>query len=124
MFGIRKEFALEVFDFNESPHAYAKDSEKNEFGYKYSVRYYRGDKLIYETPLFDNVDDKAVYWLALFINFDQLKSLNKKISGVLIQQKEISEKDVYVRFSDGSTLTYHGNNVNDLCQKVLTKKMR
>ena len=124
MFGIRKEFALEVFDFNENKHAYAKKKKKNEFGYKYSVRYYRGDKLIYETPLFDNVDDKAVYWLAFRMNYNQLKSLRKKISGLLVKEKEISEKDVTISFSDGSTLTYHGNNVNDLCQKVLTKKMR
>ena len=51
----RKVMHVEVFDFDSDTMAYAKDSGKNQFGYKYHTDYMQRGKVIRSTPEHNNV---------------------------------------------------------------------
>lgn len=122
--GLRKVVHIEVFDFDSDTFAYAKDSHKNQFGYSYQTKYLRGDKVVKEKPLVNNVERGAFYNRKLGINLSQLKSLRRRV-------KELSkhkmfpfgeDKRVDVIFRGGSKITYQGEHVEDFYQKVLQLK--
>lgn len=120
---IRKVVNLKVFDFKEHERAYALKSGKNMFGYTFQNDYYIGDKLIYNGPLYDNVEDMALYWLAFRVNVDQLKSLKKKLLKIEDRKFDIIENDdsVNISFDNGSSISYQGKNKDEFYNKVFLK---
>lgn len=122
---LKKVVNLNVFDFDTHCCSYAVQTGKNHFGYKFQNQYYWGGKLIYKSPQYDNVEGKAFYWLAFGINLDQLASLKKRVAKVMDEHAVFvpkSDTSMTVRFSNGSILSYEGNQQEELCQKVFVKK--
>lgn len=124
---LRKVVNLKVYDFDsfKSSETYVKFSRKNQLGYIYQNNYYWNDKLIYQSPDYDNVDGKGFYFLAFHVDVDQVSSLKKRISkipGDMVKVDEFKCDDgdsVFVNYSDGSTLSYHGKNRDEFYDKVL-----
>ncbi len=118
---------LKVFDFEDHDRAYALKTKKNKFGYSFQNNYYIGDKLIYNGPVYDNVEDNELYWLAFGINKDQLKSLKKRLKRIrkkdswfqLITQDNNS---INILFDNYATIDYQGKYKEEFCQKVLEYK--
>ena len=119
--GLRKVVHIEVFDFDNDTFAYAIDSKKNQFGYKYKTQYYRNGQIVREDPEINNVEKAAYYYNKLGINLSQLRSLRKKIKE-LSKHKMIpfpTENGVEVIFRGGSNVHYNGEHPEEFYQKVL-----
>ena len=125
---LRKVVNLKVYDFDsffESSETYVKFSRKNQLGYIYQNNYYWNDILIYQSPDYDNVDGKGFYFVGFHFDVDQVSSLNKRIRRIHGDMTEVSEVEndesvsVFVNYSDGSTLSYHGKNRDEFYDKVL-----
>ena len=120
---LRKVVHIEVFDFASDTMAYAVDSHKNQFGYKYSVKYlgHRG-KTIKEIPEVNNVERGAYYYNKFGINLSQLNSLKRKVNSLKKKKKFIpfpEENGVEAVFRGGSIVHYTGEHVDEFCEEVL-----
>ncbi len=120
----RKVMHVEVFDFDSDTMAYAKDSGKNQFGYKFYNEYIQGGEAVRKGCEYNHVEAMSYFNKALNMNPDQLKSLKKKVNKMLNRAwcyvDEENSVEVVVR--GGSTITYNGNHVDDFLEKVLEIK--
>lgn len=124
--GLRKVVHVEVFDFEKDTMAYAIDSGKNQFGYKYRTQYLKEDEVVKESKEKNSVEQASFYYRALRINVDQTKKLRRFLSRL---QKEgniipFPEEDgqVLALIRGGTKITYRGEHPEDFYQKVLLKK--
>ena len=118
---LRKVVHIEVFDFDSDIFAYAKDSRKNQFGYKYKVEYQKNGKVIKEEPEVNNVERGAYYYNTFGVNLSQLRSLRRKVRE-LSKNKMIpfpEEDGINAIFRGGSDIYYRGEHTQDFCDKVL-----
>ncbi len=120
----RKVMHVEVFDFDSDTMAYAKDSGKNQFGYKCYNEYLQGGEVIRKGPEYNHVEAMSFYNRTFNMNPDQLKSLKKKVNKMLTKAFCFVDEDnsVEVVVRGGSTITYNGNHVDDFMEKVLEIK--
>ena len=121
--GLRKVVHIEVYDFDSDTMAYAVDSHKNQFGYKYSVKYL-GNKgeTVKEIPVVNNVERGAYFYNKFGINLSQLNSLKRKVNSLKKRKKFIpfpEENGVDALFRGGSHIHYSGEHVDEFCEKVL-----
>lgn len=121
--GLRKVVHLEVFDFDDSPFAYAVDSHKNQFGYNVQEEYYDQEKLIKEKQV-NNVQRGAYYYKRFGINLSQMKSLKRKVREISKNKMiPLSSNDgIVITFRGGSDISYKGDQVDDFVVKVLKYK--
>ena len=122
--GLQKVVHIEVFDFEEDPFAYAIESHKNQFGYKYSVEYQSCGITVKEKPIVNNVERGAKFYRKLGINLSQLRSLKRRVRHVLGDKSFpfITKDGINVVTRGGNDVTYHGEHTEDFCQKVLKYK--
>ena len=124
--GLRKVVHVEVFDFESDVMAYALNTKKNQFGYKYTTEYRVGDKIAKVDPEVNNVKKGAYYNRVLGLNLSQLTSLRHLIKRVVGSRSmfPFPEEDgsVRVMVRGGSTITYRGDNQEEFFQKVLKLK--
>ena len=120
---LRKVMHLEVFDFEDSPFAYAVGSKKNQFGYNIQEEYYDQEKLVKSKNL-NNVQRGAYYYKRFGINLSQMNSLKKKVREISKNKMiPISSDDGFViTFRGGSEISYQGNQLDDFVIKVLKYK--
>ena len=121
--GLRKVVHIEVYDFDSDSMAYAVDSHKNQFGYKYNVKYLgqRGET-VKEEPEVNNVERGAYYYNKFGINLSQLNSLKRKVNNLKKKKKFIpfpEENGVEAVFRGGSIVHYSGEYVDEFCEQVL-----
>jgi len=123
--GLRKVVHVEVFDFDSDTMAYAVDTHKNQFGYKYTTEFFRKGVLIKKEEEVNNVEKGAFYYKKLGLNLDQLKSLRRFIKKIRGNKSMITfpNEDGSVRsvIRGGSSVSYHGQHMDDYFQKVLKK---
>ena len=121
---LQKVVHIEVFDFEKDPFAYAVDTHKNQFGYKYSVEYQTCGIPFKEKPEVNNVERGAYYYNKFGINLSQLRSLRRKVRQVLNGKifPFPTEDGINVVTRGGSDVTYHGEHTEEFCQKVLKYK--
>jgi hypothetical protein len=123
--GLRKVVHVEVFDFDSDTFAYAKDTHKNQFGYKYTTQYLQNGKVVKQDEV-NNVEKASYYYNAFGLNIDQLRSLRRLVKK--IQGKKTmfpftwEDGSVEAVIRGGSTVTYRGENKEDFYQKVLKIK--
>ena len=121
--GLRKVVHLEVFDFEDSPFAYAVGSKKNQFGYNVQEEYYDHEKLV-KSKQVNNVQRGAYYYKRFGVNLSQMNSLKKKVREIS-KNKMIpidSEEGIVISFRGGSDISYQGNQVDDFAAKGLKYK--
>ncbi len=123
--GLRKVVHVEVFDFDSDTFAYAKDTHKNQFGYKYTTQYLQNGKVVKQDEV-NNVEKASYYYNAFGLNIDQLRSLRRLVKK--IQGKKTmfpftwEDGSVEAVIRGGSTVAYRGENKEDFYQKVLKIK--
>ena len=124
--GLRKVVHVEVFDFDNDTMAYAVESKKNQFGYKYTTEYYKGEKLVKVDPEKNNVEKGAYYNNKYGLNINQLGSLRRLVKRVKGKKNFIpfpqDDGSIEVVIRGGSTITYSGEHEEDFFQKVLRIK--
>ena len=124
--GLRKVVHVEVFDFDSDTMAYAVDSHKNQFGYKYQSEYQRNGVTVKKDKEVNNVERGNRIYNTLGINIGQLGSLKRLIRRVKDGKKGIAfpndDGSVTVVIRGGSTITYRGEQKEDFYQKVLKMK--
>ena len=120
--GLRKVVHVEVFDFDSDTFAYAKDTQKNQFGYKYTTQYLQKGKVVKSEEV-NNVEKGAYYYNKLGININQLNSLRRLVKKVQGKKTmfpfEWEDGSIEAVIRGGSTITYRGENKEDFYQKVL-----
>ena len=120
---LRKVVHIEVFDFDSDTMAYAVDSHKNQFGYKYSVKYLGNmGETVKETPVVNNVERGAYFYNKFRINLSQLNSLKRKVNGLTKRKNFIpfpEENGVDAIIRGGSHIHYSGEHVDEFCEQVL-----
>lgn len=122
----RKVMHVEVFDFDSDTMAYAKDSGKNQFGYKYHTDYLQNGEVVKSDPEVNSVERGAYYYNKFGLNINQLNGLRRVV------KKAQGNKNIYpFTWEDGSveaivrggsTITYRGEHTEDFYQKVLKIK--
>ena len=121
--GLRKVVHIEVYDFDSDAMAYAVDSHKNQFGYKYNVKYLgQKGEIIKEEPEVNNVERGAYYYNKFGINLSQLNSLKRKVKSLTKKKKFIpfpEENGVDAIIRGGSHIHYSGEHVDEFCEQVL-----
>ena len=121
--GLRKVVHLEVFDFEDSPFAYAVGTRKNQFGYNVLEEYYDQEKLV-KSKQINNVQRGAYYYKRFGINISQMNGLKKKVREIS-KNKMIpldSDDGIVVTFRGGSEISYTGDQSEDFCANVLKYK--
>lgn len=121
---LRKVVHLEVFDFKESPFAYALHTDKNQFGYIVTRDYYYGNDKLFSFES-DNVEKEIFYWMTFRINKSQMKTLRKKVDKLLDKGFAYDNdcgNEINVNISGGSTIRYRGENSKEFFNKVLELK--
>ena len=122
--GLRKVVHIEVFDFECDGNAYAINTKKNQFGYKYRTQYMRRGEVVKEIPEINNVEIGAEFYNKFGINISQLRSLRRKVKEItkkrMIPFNEKDYKEVLAK--SGSSITYKGKYREDFYQKVLKIK--
>ena len=122
MAGLQKVVHIEVFDFDTDSMAYAVDSQKNQFGYKYRVEYVKDGEVVREDPEVNNVERGAFYYKKFGINLSQLGSLKRRVNSLKRKKKMIpfpEENGVNAQFRGGSNIHYSGNNTEEFEKEVL-----
>ena len=124
--GLRKVVHVEVFDFDSDTFAYAKDTHKNQFGYKYTTEYYENGQAVKKDKEVNNVERGAFYNRKLGLNLDQMRSLKRLIKRITGGKAMIpfpqEDGSVEALIRGGSTITYRGEHTEDFYQKVLYRK--
>jgi len=124
--GLRKVVHVEVFDFDSDTFAYAKDTHKNQFGYKYTTEYYQKGNLVKKDAEVNNVERGAFYNRKFGLNMDQLRSLRRLVKRVQGNKSMIpfpqEDGSIEAIVRGGSTVTYRGEHKEDFYQKVLKIK--
>ena len=120
---LRKVVHIEVFDFDSDSMAYAVDSHKNQFGYKYSVKYLgQMGETVKEMPVVNNVERGAYFYNKFGINLSQLNSLKRRVNSLVKKKKFIpfpEENGVDAIIRGGSHIHYSGEHVDEFCEQVL-----
>ena len=120
--GLRKVVHIEVYDFDSDTMAYAVDSHKNQFGYKYRVDYLDKGEIVKSDPEVNNVERGAYFYNKFGINLSQLSSLKRKVNSLTKKKKFIpfpEEKGVDAIIRGGSHIHYSGEHVDEFCEQVL-----
>lgn len=124
--GLRKVVHVEVFDFDSDTMAYAVDTHKNQFGYKYTTEYLKRGKVVKTDPEVNNVERGAFFYRTLGINMNQEKSLRRLIKRLKGSKSmlpfPLENGGVEALIRGGTTITYRGENTEDFYQKVLRIK--
>lgn len=124
--GLRKVVHVEVFDFDSDTMAYAIDTHKNQFGYKYTTQYLRKGKVVKTDPEVNNVEKGAFFYRTLRINLNQEKSLRRFIKRLKGSKSmfpfPLEDGGVEAVIRGGTKITYRGENTEDFYQKVLRIK--
>lgn len=121
---LRKVVHLKVFDFEQSKCSYALNTKKNQFGYMFRNEYLLDNKKIWESPVYDEVEELAFYYLAFHINPSQMKSLKRRVNSLMKKgfAWEETENGLIMNFKGGSNLVYQGQHSEELLNKLLMKK--
>lgn len=124
--GLRKVVHVEVFDFDSDTMAYAVDTHKNQFGYKYTTQYLQNGVVVKTDPEVNNVERGAFFYRKFKINIDQTKSLRRFIKRLKGSKNVIpfpmEDGGVEAIIRGGTKITYRGEQKEDFYQKVLTMK--
>jgi len=122
--GLQKVVSIEVFDFEKDPFAYAVESKKNQFGYKYFSDYRACGIVVKQAQEVDNVKRGYNYYKKLHINISQLRSLKRKVKRALGDKSFpfYTENGIQVITRGGNVVTYKGEHTEEFCQKVLKYK--
>ena len=121
--GLRKVVHVEVFDFEDDTFAYATNTHKNQFGYKYTTQYLQRGRVVKEDPEVNNVEKGAYYYKKFGLNVNQLRSLQRLVKKMKGKKSIIpfpwEDGSIEGIIRGGSTITYRGNHKEDFYQKVL-----
>ena len=121
--GLRKVVHVEVFDFDSDTMAYAVNTHKNQFGYKYTTQYLSRGRVVKTDPEVNNVERGAFYYNKFKINMDQMKSLRRFIRRIKGSNNLIpfpmEDGRIEAVIRGGTKITYRGEHHEEFYQKIL-----
>lgn len=124
--GLRKVVHVEVFDFENDTMAYAVDTHKNQFGYRYTTDIVSKGQVVRTTPAVNNVERGSFFYKTFKINLDQQKSLRRFIRRLKGDKTmlpfPLENGGVEAVIRGGTSITYRGQNTEDFYQKILRMK--